>query len=343
MGEKVDGKSTEFLVHEEAIAQLSKPLYDLLKGGSRESQAGCTIWDDVSKETFEQFAQFAYTGDYSLSKIKKRKRDTPEDVHGSVSNAGPDFQLVEDLVEDPVPEEDYPTAEDPIQDPEDYEPAISEAYGSVRVGEYEPSLPPPAPTPPPLAPDVNDSFGGWGGFSGKKKKKRHTSNWGESIGISRSDQSFTNFQSLSFPPLASRNNYNGTCEPVEHFDRDGDYSDLFLSHALLYVLGDLQLIDSLKALALYKLHKTLCIFELGQENAEDVIHLVRYVYLHDKGGATGQSNEGVGVLKGLVCKYVAANASLLSFEDGFMSLLEEGGQFVKDFFKLVLQKGVLLN
>jgi hypothetical protein len=37
-----------------------------------ESQAGCTIWGDVSKETFERFAQFAYTGDYSIPEMEKR-------------------------------------------------------------------------------------------------------------------------------------------------------------------------------------------------------------------------------------------------------------------------------
>jgi hypothetical protein len=57
---------TEFLVYEEAIAQLSKPLHTLIKGNLSEAQAGCTIWKEVSKETFERFVQFAYTGDSSI-------------------------------------------------------------------------------------------------------------------------------------------------------------------------------------------------------------------------------------------------------------------------------------
>ncbi len=45
---------------------LSKPLHTLIKGHLSEAQAGCTLWKEVSKETFERFVQFAYTGDYSV-------------------------------------------------------------------------------------------------------------------------------------------------------------------------------------------------------------------------------------------------------------------------------------
>jgi hypothetical protein len=41
----------------------------------------------------------------------------------------------------------------------------------------------------------------------------------------------------------------GACEPAEHFDRDQNYSNLFLGHASLYILGDYRLNESLKALA----------------------------------------------------------------------------------------------
>ena len=66
VGEQADGQPTEFLVHEDAIAQLSKPLELLTKGDDS------ARWSDVSKETFERFAQYAYTGDYSIPKIEKR-------------------------------------------------------------------------------------------------------------------------------------------------------------------------------------------------------------------------------------------------------------------------------
>ena len=53
---------------------------------------------------------------------------------------------------------------------------------------------------------------------------------------------------------------------------------MFLAHASLYVLGDIWLIDTLKALALYKLHTALCIFELGDKNIDDIVELARCAY-----------------------------------------------------------------
>ncbi|RFU33664.1 hypothetical protein B7463_g2683, partial [Scytalidium lignicola] len=105
------------------------------------------------------------------------------------------------------------------------------------------------------------------------------------------------FPSLSFPLLAPRNNYDYTCEPAEQFEPDQSYSKVLLAHASLYVLGDYQLIDSLKALALYKLHKTLRVFQLNDENVEDIVDLARYAYSEEGKGL----EEGIGALRGLVC------------------------------------------
>lgn len=49
-----------------------------------------------------------------------------------------------------------------------------------------------------------------------------------------------------------------------------------------------------------------------------------YIYL-DVSGEGQPDGEGIGVLRSLVRHYIAANALLLSFEDGFMGLLDESG------------------
>lgn len=108
------------------------------------------------------------------------------------------------------------------------------------------------------------------------------------------------------------------------------YTEVFLSYTLLYTLEDFQFIDSLKDLALFKLHKTLYVFQLNDGNAEDIIALVRYVYSEEGGG--GWLDEGIRGLRSFVCQYMATNAVVLSFIDGFMDLLGDGGQLVKDFF-----------
>jgi hypothetical protein len=137
------------------------------------------------------------------------------------------------------------------------------------------------------------------------------------------------FPTLSYPLLADRDNYNGTCEPSLNFEKDHSYSKVLLSHASLYVLGDFQLIDSLKALALFKLHKTLCAFQLDKENMGDITDLARYTYSKD-------GSEGIEGLRGLVCQYMGIHAMELSKDPRFMDLLAEGGQIVKDFFKVGL-------
>ncbi|KAK6613804.1 hypothetical protein H4I96_00125 [Botrytis cinerea] len=275
VGEKVDGHAQEFFVHEEAITQLSKPLEALMRGGMTESQAGCTVWDDVSKETFERFVQFAYTGDYSVpvpvSLLRERVRSEP----------------VEPLT---------------------WASRIKMTESKKIVTERRSAIPSPEPATPEPA-EFSDIT---------------------------SVKFAADFRNLTFPLLAKRNNHDHTCEPNDFFDPNESYSNVFIGHAALYILGDFRLIEPLKALALYKLHKTLCIFELSDENMEDVINLARYVYA-EEGGGEGSSGE-IGALRSLVCHYMAMHAFVLSVDDGFMEFLGEGGQFVKDFFKFEVQR-----
>lgn len=166
--------------------------------------------------------------------------------------------------------------------------------------------------------DDDDDFG-WGSFPSKKKKK---------FPPSRKEI----FRGLSFELLAARNSYEGTLEPADVFDADKVYTDVFIAHAALWILGDYRLVDSLKKLALYKLHKTLCVFELDHENVGDVIELVRYAYSEEGGGGSGEEVD-IGELRTLVCQFVAAHAVILGEDERFRGFLGEGGQFVKDYFR----------
>lgn len=100
-----------------------------------------------------------------------------------------------------------------------------------------------------------------------------------------------NSTSLPYLLLTPRNIHLHTCEP--HFEPDQSYSNMFLAHASLYVLGDVWLAGTLKALAFRKLNKTLCIFKLGDKNIEDIISLARYAYREEGRG----SEEGISSLR----------------------------------------------
>ncbi|TGO35605.1 hypothetical protein BHYA_0152g00100 [Botrytis hyacinthi] len=302
VGEKVDGHATEFFVHEEAIVQLSKPLEALMRGGMLESQAGCTVWDDVSKETFERFVQFAYTGDYTVPmpvyRVMGRDRsDSLEELYRLLST----------------------------------ESMKEKSWGAQRGTEPLSEPPSPGVPPEPAEPALADVFP-----SITPEAKLHWLFRRLTNPESASVKCAADFKQLTFPLLALRNNYNYTCEPRACFDPYQIYSNLFISHAALYILGDFRLIDSLRALALYKLHKTLSVFRLNTENIQDIIDLARYVYAEE--GREEVLSSEIGALKGLVCLYMAINASALSLDDRFLELLGEGGQFVKDFFRFEVQR-----
>lgn len=90
----------------------------MVKGGLSEAQAGCTIWKDVSRETFERFVQVAYTGDYSIPNTRKRNRVAePEKVGGDTlvhqTLLGTSEELKESEPVDVKPAEEYDSLGEP--------------------------------------------------------------------------------------------------------------------------------------------------------------------------------------------------------------------------------------
>ena len=316
-----------------------------------ESQVGCAIWADVSKGTFEMFAQFAYTGDYSIPQGRYRNRvERQKEVVRNDSSSSTLHRLRRrfdktEADKDLVIEEEAPEP-DLVAEEADPGPASNWGTSAKRSVEAEPEV----------------DYGYYASNKDIKKKANPFSyriefpeprmdpiseqeiSEEEPIPITkrekyperRSRVHSEDFHSLTFPILAPRNNYEKTCESAEHFDPYQSYTEEFLGHASLYILGDLQLIDSLKALALFKLHKTLCVFQLDDWNAEDIVALARYAYSEEGGG--GALDEGIGGLRSLICQYMATNAVVLAINDGFMDLLGDGGQLVKDFFKYEVQR-----
>jgi hypothetical protein len=330
----------------------------LTKGDSPEAQAGHAEWNDVRKDTFEQFVQFAYIGDYSIPKTEKRNNDltppsSPNAVNGNRRRLASDASTIEpqekaaplfdnELRRESVAEKPHEADEDTplnypplstlgkknkkrnrkktIKEPEvipepeselvenqpDQEPAEPEVADPEPV---EPQVPQ-VPQQPPAEPEQEPAE-------------------------QASPTLVADFASLSYPLLADRDNYHGTCEPSTDFEKDHSYSKVLLSHASLYVLGNIQLIDSLKALALFKLHKTLCTFKLNKENIGDITDLARYTYSKDGNDVDG----GIEIegLRGLVCQYMGLHARELSGDVRFMKLLKEGGQIVIDFLKFGLE------
>jgi hypothetical protein len=60
----------------------------------------------------------------------------------------------------------------------------------------------------------------------------------------------------------------------------------------------------------------LCVFQLEDENAEDILDLARYAYSEE--GEGGSFDREIWDLRSLVCWYTAVNSFALSSNAGFM-------------------------
>jgi hypothetical protein len=321
----------------------------------------------VSKATFERFIQFAYTGDYTIPKTEQRGSVEKREHGETTVSSDPAPPNTTNGVRERIgsPESDHTLvseANDRILAIDHVEPTtekIDDDSGSIlnypsltskknrkkkrrqtMNGDSRPEI---VPDPAPLAADteIQNNIQDKDGDTTKSNADPDPEPRSESASVEQqtapqepSHILVTDFKAISYPLLGPRDNYEGTCEPSTDFNKEHSYSNVFLSHASLYVLGDAQLIGTLKALALFKLHKTLCTFELDNENIGDITELARYAY----SGGDKSLEKGIGELKELVCQYMAIHAVELSGDPRFMNLLAGGGQLVKDFFKFQLQR-----
>lgn len=113
-----------------------------------------------------------------------------------------------------------------------------------------------------------------------------------------------------------------------------DYTEVFLSHARLYVFADKYDIQPLKTLALEELHNTLATYTLYRDRTEDILALLRYVYAN-----TGESARGGEDLRKLLRDYVGYEMTVLVKDRDFKNLMvEDGGPLLSDFIKMVAKR-----
>lgn len=108
------------------------------------------------------------------------------------------------------------------------------------------------------------------------------------------------------------------------------YSSVLLTHGRLYVVAMKYDIASLKTLVLRKIHKPLLSLTLYSSRVSDVVGLLRYIYSDDP-QVTAEDDE----LRKLLVHYVGCEMDTLGNSHEFAALLEEGGAFVRDVWKMV--------
>ncbi|RFU28918.1 hypothetical protein B7463_g7437, partial [Scytalidium lignicola] len=321
-----------FLVHEAALVHQSLALAGRLGSRSNES---IIVWRDVEQETFTRFIQFAYTGDYSV----------PTMIVQEETSNGIFIEPPHVMESAPSPELEPPsTPNGDTASPIDY------GFGWVSARKkknrsrpkliYPDSEPDPSSPPkpidifaePPIEPPANEIEGDspypYPYLSPTKKK-------GLKLKMKRSINFPKSFSSLSYSILRPRNNFENTCDPRVETGSDENIGEVLRLHASLYILAYRWEVETLKTLSLLKLHQTLGMLRLDASKVQHMVDLVQYVY---SDGSTVDLAKGIDDLRLLICLYIADNSQLTSENEGFTTLLEEGGAFPRDLWRLTASR-----
>ena len=251
-----------------------------------EAKESCAFLEDVDEDTFVRFVEYMYTNDYSV----------------------PDPVIVQ-----MAPDSTFENGQDGIEE-------------TAAVDE-------PQPTP------IHEDDWSFGVSPSKKvmKKKGRVSNdnlWYMEKALMadpaipkekypqrkcKKDQLWSEFTEKA------QVKHHEPWEPRQNTDSSEDYTQVFLSHARLYVFSDRYCIEPLQELALQKLLLTLSTFTLFNERVSDIVELVQYTYAH-----TMEHEEGIDKLRSLVTDYVVCQLEAIAKDKNFITMLQEPGALAKD-------------
>lgn len=333
----------------------------MINGDMAEAQRGFAVLDDVDEETIRRFIEWAYKGYYTAGCFRQvleapPELDFPEERAEEETDATFDGIPIDDGVLEEVVDEPFGTDSKPIAYADDHKGwgASSSTLKSskksklkgkkARVIEDVIEDAPPPLSPPPSLPEPSavkqDDFQYWG-FSTKPSNPIETAKPQTNKTRRELKESFLKYDykvrrnTITLPPT------RGNRGPLE------DYTDVFLSHARLYVFAEMYDIQILKLLALEELHSTLANYTLYQQRAGDIIALLRYVYANTSGeeggggggggnGGGGGGGGGGGELRKLLTDYMGYEMGILIKDGKFKDLMiEDGGDLLGDFMKMV--------
>lgn len=141
----------------------------------------------------------------------------------------------------------------------------------------------------------------------------------------KKEQLWTEFRSLYPSPRIQAPSF-------QNFPED-DCTEVFLSHARMYVFADYHGIDELRILALRKLRQTLMRFILYEEACYDIPPLVEYSFDN-----TVEEGENVDALRNLLRHYAACVVETLWENPDFQNLIESVPDFSKGFITVMIRR-----
>lgn len=290
-------------MHAAAIAATSRQLEALINGGMKESETRCAKIEAVEVDDFIRFCEYAYRGDYTVPAWEEVPPEPSPTVSKSHQDDWGDMSMFSRSRKKKGKKgrvELEPSPDEAVY-PQEVYPQEVEAYSETKVYDDECAA-----VPEPQA---------------------------ESRIVSRTP----------LRTLFNNRNYlteNGPkalilqCfEPKPNSAVEQNFTPVLLAHARLYCFAHVRLIEPLKALSLHKLHKTLLTFKLYAKRIGDIIALARYVYSNLD--LPGRSDDGsLNDLKKLVVEYIVCEIDTIGRHDEFVKYVEEGGEFVGDFWRI---------
>ncbi|KAF9730276.1 hypothetical protein PMIN04_012887 [Paraphaeosphaeria minitans] len=288
------------VVHAAAIAATSQQLDALINGGMEESATHCARIEDVKFDDFIRFCEYAYRGDYTTPPWEAALPE-PSSTSSKGQHNGDD---------DPwgvlMSKKTKGKKGKAVRVPEIYDEPAPEipVYDEPAPNGDDDCTADPAPEPS-----------------------------CETAPVSRT-------------PLRTQFN-SRTClhdggpkaKILQHFEPkpntavDQNFTPVLLAHARLYCFAHLRLIEPLKALTLDKLHKTLMNFKLFTRRVRDIIELARFAYLNPD--LPERRDDGtIDDLRKLVVQYIVCEIDTIGKCDEFVKYMEEGGEFVGDFWRM---------
>ncbi|KAL6864587.1 hypothetical protein J3F83DRAFT_143103 [Trichoderma novae-zelandiae] len=250
----VGPKKKELALHRTAVSSLSKSLDQLLNGRMREATEQCVSWEDTDEKTFIRFGEWAYTGDYTPGEseilLDASQIATSQQNSADVPQVQPMVNSLRLLLD--VGNKDL---EGPSTHCGQYSwvPSSSEHYCKICSSLHIPLT-----------------------VCSRCRTPRHT--FCAECRKGPAMVSTTHRIMYIFDSNDEYKTQTAIQTPKINEDSCEDYTEVFLSHAKLYVLADKYDIPKLRQLCLHYLHATLMTFNLHQDSVEDIVNLVKYSF-----------------------------------------------------------------
>ncbi|KAI4230521.1 MAG: hypothetical protein LQ349_006226 [Xanthoria aureola] len=294
-------EGTTFYIHAALVSQHSRPLDRMINGDMSETQKGYAVLEEDDQGTFGRFAEWVNKGYYTSGEVIDRSLDESTSEKGLVVNGECEIRM-ESPAEDPQPDE-------------------------VLAVEYE----------PPRAVfgwDVEEPSDFGVVTSSRSLKTKRNMNYAslvEEVSLTPRMQLKKSFIQRK---TVIRQENSSVPAPLPNQSPQEDYTDVFLSHAQLYVFAEKYDIKTLKQLALENLHASLAIYKLYKERTGDIVDLLRYVYAN-----TSETVDDVKDLRTLLTLYMGYEMDTLMQDEDFRDLMvADGGPLLADFMRMVMKR-----